>query len=119
MTGVQAGKKITTAFLMAGAMVMMGIALPSCPGQQAMQKQIDEMQAKEVQLQGQLNGANDKVKALETEVKDLKTLLDKTADVLKTHFDSISELQRKVEELAKVPPPKAAPAARAPVKKRR
>ena len=48
--GAEIMNKKIQALVTAGAFLGMGIAMPSCPGQQAMQQQIDTLQTKTIEL---------------------------------------------------------------------
>lgn len=104
-------KKLTLGATLGTMFLLMGISVPSCPGQQAMQKQIDDSAAKQAELQKTTSAHSEKVKMLEKEVSDLKTSLGEVAEVLKSHKATIEQVQNQVNEMgskggAKKPAPR-------------
>ena len=94
-------KKLTAGAMLGGAFLLMGLSMPSCPGQQEMQKQVSDLTAKQVDAQKALSTHSEKVKSLESEVGNLKTTLQEVAEVLKSHKTTIEGLQAKIDEMGK------------------
>ena len=107
----------------------MGLSMPSCPGQQAMQQQIDA-------LEKRVNSETQRVQSLDTQVKQLNGEMAKANQLLSTMGNTvlaqkteIENLQKSVQEMAsrsaakpaaKAAPAKhAAPAKKLPAKKKR
>jgi septal ring factor EnvC (AmiA/AmiB activator) len=78
----------------------MGMNMPSCPGQQAMQKQIDDLSTHMSSVEKTTGNANGKVTNLEKEVTELKNSLGEVAEVLKTHKATIEQLQAQIQDLS-------------------
>ena len=93
-------KKITVGTIAGTAFLLMGLSMPSCPGQQETERKIQDVTAKVTAAERSVSTQSEKVKALENEVGDLKKALQEVAEVLKTHKNSIDELTAKVGELA-------------------
>ncbi|HAR44259.1 MAG TPA: hypothetical protein DCS07_16775 [Bdellovibrionales bacterium] len=101
-----------------GAAVMgMGIAMPSCPGQQALQQQVEALQTSNAEL-------NTKVQALESGVKNLNgslieitKILQQTGINIDTQSKLIQNLTSDMAALRSAKPAKSAAKAH-PLKKR-
>jgi len=109
-------KKITLGAVLGTTVILMGMNMPSCPGQQAMQKQIDDLTSKMTVVEKGSSGQNGKLTGLEKEVTELKNSLGEVAEVLKTHKATIEQLQAQIQELSTR---SAAGSKKAPAKKRR
>ena len=90
---------LTFAGLPVLALATMGISMPSCPGQEAIQQQVDG-------LTSRLNEADQKVQALTTQVgtlskemTDAKALLEQLSQTVIAQKDAIATLQTSQEEL--------------------
>ena len=59
--------------VLAGALVTMGVTMPSCPGQQAMQDQIDQLKQSQVELSKRLQNDESQMKQLADTVNQVKT----------------------------------------------
>lgn len=93
-------KQFALSATLGSALLLMGINIPSCPGQQAMQKQLDDSATKQAELTKNISTQADKIKGLEKEVSDLKTSLGEVAEVLKSHKATIEGVQTKVDDMA-------------------
>jgi septal ring factor EnvC (AmiA/AmiB activator) len=95
------------------AFITMGISMPSCPGQQAMQQQLDGLQTKNAEAIKRVQTLESTIKTLDTEVTQLKTLVTQVSQTVLAQKEAIEKL-----ESAKAPA-KSAPKAKASKKKGR
>jgi septal ring factor EnvC (AmiA/AmiB activator) len=93
-------RKLTLGTVLGTATILMGMNMPSCPGQQAMQKQLDDLTTKVGMVEKNSSGGTAKVAGLEKEVADLKSSLGEVAEVLKTHKTTIEQLQAQLQEMS-------------------
>ena len=92
----------------------MGITMPSCPGQQAMQQQIDSLTASNQQLTRKIQEMDGQLKPLVTDMGQVKQLLPEMTNVIQGHRSELAALTEQVKQLqAKMPAPKG----KAPAKK--
>src|SRR4051812_1310836 len=98
-------KKMT--WLASGAAVMlMGISMPSCPGQQAMQQQIDALQAKQTDLMRQLSQMDNRSKSMAEEFNQAKTLLAQVSNTVLAQRQAIEQMDASIKTLtARLTPP--------------
>lgn len=106
-------KKLTTGFMLATAVLGMGLSMPNCPGQQAMQQQIDTLQTGNADLKRNLQTLDAKVKTLTDEVaaakkfrEDVTPILQAYKGLLEQMDASVKGLQAKVDAMSA--PPKGA-----------
>ena len=99
------------------AFIGMGMGMPQCPGEKAMQDQVDSLKATQITMTQKLNSVDTQAKAANTDVGQIKQAITQLAgavdaqkDALKRLDDSIKDLQTKVAALSA---PKAKPAAKA------
>lgn len=81
------------------AFLGMGVAMPSCPGQQAMQQQIDTMQAKETESLRKIQALEGQVKNLSDGMKQIQQVLTQFSQVVVSHKTAIEEVTKQVEAL--------------------
>ncbi|MGZ6310516.1 MAG: hypothetical protein ACXWOH_07785 [Bdellovibrionota bacterium] len=84
---------LTTAFL------GMGIAMPSCPGQQAMQQQIDQLTTGQQDHAKRLTTLIAQTKELNTDMGTIKQLLPQMTNVIQQQRTEISNLDAQVKDL--------------------
>lgn len=96
----------------------MGMAMPSCPGQQAMQQQIDALNAKNGELEKRVQTMNTQLTTVNKDMGDVKTLLSQVSNTVLAQKQAIEQLDAAVKAAASKPAPKAA-AKPAPKKKGR
>jgi uncharacterized protein HemX len=102
-------KKITRALALIASCTGMGMAMPSCPGQQAMQQQIDTVQASNVELAKKVQAQNAQITTLHNDMVQVKQLLPQMSNVIQAQKGSIDQLDASVKELklktaVKIPP---------------
>jgi peptidoglycan hydrolase CwlO-like protein len=108
----------------ASAFVGMGIAMPQCPGQQAMQQQIDGLEAKGQDTTRRLQAMDAEVKRLNGEFVTAKQLLAQMTDAIQAQKTALDKLNGAMEAQAQAAAAaaqkaRAAKPAKAPAKKRR
>jgi len=86
-------KKIGAVLLPAIAFVTMGISMPSCPGQQAIQQQIDALQARATESDQKVQALTNQVSTLNKEMTDVKSLLEQVGQTVIAQKDAISALE--------------------------
>lgn len=118
-------KSLGFAIVAVTGFIGLGMAMPSCPGQQAMQQQIDSLQATTNDLSKRLQTIDAQGKTLTSDMSQVKQLLKPMSDAIQAQKTAIDQLDANFKELqaklaaaaAAKPAPK--PAAKAPAKKHR
>ena len=77
----------------------MGMAMPSCPGQQAMQQQIDTLQTSNTDLQKKVTALTKEVATLTAEMNQAKELLPKMSTVVQAQREALEKLKNSVHVL--------------------
>ena len=83
----------------AGAFAGMGIAMPSCPGQQAMQQQIDALQITNTDLTKKVQALNTQVTSLNNDMTQVKQLLPQMTNVIQAQKGALDQLNTSVKDL--------------------
>lgn len=111
---------------MALATTGLGIAMPSCPGQQAMQQQIDALNGKNGDLAKKTQSLETQLKQATNELGQIKQLLPQMSQAILQQKTSIDAMDATLKDLqsraAKTPvskPTKSVKAAPAPARKGR
>lgn len=92
----------------------MGISMPSCPGQQALQQQVDTLQTAQTDATRKIQNLETQVKTLNHELTQVKGLLEQVPTTIQAQREALDSLNKSVEELKKA---KSAPAPAASAKK--
>jgi septal ring factor EnvC (AmiA/AmiB activator) len=92
------------------AFLAMGISMPSCPGQQAMQQQIDGLNTKNGELTKKMQTMDNQLKGMAGEMGQMKELLAQVSNTVLAQKTAIEQLEAAM---------KAAPKGKAGGKKRR
>ena len=74
-------KKITS-LVLATSFLAMAMTMPSCPGQQAMQQQIDAGAAKNAEFAKSIQVLNTQVKTMTEDMTQVKTLLSQVSNTV-------------------------------------
>jgi septal ring factor EnvC (AmiA/AmiB activator) len=77
--------------------VSLGIAMPSCPGQEAMQQQMTTLQNSNQDLHKKLNAMSTQVTTMNNEVNQMKQLLPQVTNVLQAQKAAIDQLDAAVK----------------------
>ncbi len=99
--------------VLAAACVGMGISVPSCPGQQAMQQQVDNLEKRETTTSQRIQALDTQVKQLATDMAKANQLLQTMGQTVLAQKGEMEALQKSVHELTdrlKPAAKKAAPA---------
>lgn len=102
--------------VMATAVMGMGIAMPSCPGQQAMQQQIDSLQSSQAELIKKLQTLEAQNKATAQKVQTLEDFAKQVGETIGAQKAAMDSMGLAIKELQARPqyvPP--APKAKKPV----
>jgi septal ring factor EnvC (AmiA/AmiB activator) len=86
-------KKVSLALFPVIGFLTMGISMPSCPGQQALQQQIDALQARATETDQKIQGLTTQVNTLSKEMNDAKSLLEQVGQTVIAQKDAISALE--------------------------
>lgn len=108
--------------VMALAVSGMGISMPSCPGQQAMQQQIESLQSSQADTTRKLMAIDAKAKDLENKLGQLAQVVQGMNQQMTTKNDAttaeIEKMKKDVEELKARPVPQTPAAKKAAPKKK-
>ena len=92
-----------TPYLLSGVLALaftgLGLSMPSCPGQEAMQKQIDGLTKQNGDIIKKLQTVDAPVKAAATELAQMKELLQQTTTALQAQAERIAKLEAAVTTL--------------------
>lgn len=121
-------RKLAMSLAIATACLTLGLSMPSCPGQQAMQQQLETVEGKQEQFTRQNNVLDGHVKKLQADlgvvqgqVTELITAIEEQKKVLTDMDGAVKAMGAKMNELASRPAPsaqRAAPSRPAPKKRR-
>jgi len=89
--------------------LMMGLSMPSCPGQQAMQQQVDALKASEAEMKNRISGLEGQIKSLRDEAEQNKGLMAQLST-------GIAEQGKAIEEMKAAAAAQSKPAAKAAAK---
>jgi peptidoglycan hydrolase CwlO-like protein len=79
--------------------VTMGISMPSCPGQQAMQQQIDSLQTANTELSKKVQSLSTQVTTLNNDMNQVKQILPQVTSLITSHKTTLDQLDAAVKEL--------------------
>ena len=93
------------------AVFALGVSMPSCPGQQAMQSQMDALQTKDAENQKKLLSLDSQVKHLSSEINQTKQIVAQFTQVVVSHKSAIEDLTKQVAAMGSKskPPVKSKP----------
>ena len=86
----------------AAAVMGLGLTLPSCPGNQAMQDQIDSVKLKESEFNKRIQSLDARIKAMNDELLQIKNVLEQVGKTVIAQKDALEKL----DYLVKNPPQK-------------
>jgi septal ring factor EnvC (AmiA/AmiB activator) len=99
-TSVSTKKKLK--WLIAGtALSGLGIAMPSCPGEQAMQQQLDQLQAKSIENSRRAQQAEAQAKTLQNDMNQIKQSLNQVITYVQQQNTRIEQLTADVQSMKK------------------
>jgi peptidoglycan hydrolase CwlO-like protein len=109
--------KLSTACRIAiflAAFIGMGMSLPSCPGDKAMQQQIDMLQSSNQDMTRKLQNLDNQIKSSGNDVIAQKSLITQLATTVSAQKEAIDNLYNQIKliqaKMDKPAPKKAAPA---------
>ena len=85
--------------LVTTSLLMMGLGVPSCPGQQAMQQQIDSIKTEETELKMKMQAVDTQLKALKEDLEQTKALVAPMSLAAKDQAASIERLDSSIKAL--------------------
>ncbi len=80
-------------------LVGLGMSMPRCPGQQAIQQQLDLMQVTHQEYNKKIQTLTSQVTTLNSEMQQVKQLLPQMTNVIQAQKTSIDQLSATVKEL--------------------
>ncbi|HLE00887.1 MAG TPA: hypothetical protein VJB59_11540 [Bdellovibrionota bacterium] len=83
----------------ATAVVGMGIGMPSCPGQQAMQQQVETLQTSNADLSKRVQSLEGTLRTTTNEMTQIKQLLTQITGAIQAQKTSIEQLNTTVGQL--------------------
>jgi peptidoglycan hydrolase CwlO-like protein len=99
-------KNFTRIVIFTAAFIGMGMSLPSCPGDKAMQQQIDMLQQSNTDMTRKLQNLDSELKATSGDVIGAKSLINQLATTVTAQKDAIDNLYNQIKILeAKVNTP--------------
>jgi len=101
-------KKNLVTTVIAASFLTLGLSMPSCPGQQAMQQELDNFKKSQAEMQGRIGTLEAALKSMKDENEQTKGLIGQVSATLGEHTQAIEQLKAA----------KAAPAPKAKGKKR-
>jgi septal ring factor EnvC (AmiA/AmiB activator) len=109
--------KIVKYVVYAAAVSGLGLSMPSCPGQQAMQTQLDSLQTAQADMTKKVTALETQVKTLNQNAAQVTQAVQEIAGAVQAQKASMDQLNTAVKELqARASAP--APAKKAPPKKK-
>lgn len=81
------------------AMIGMGMSLPSCPGEQAMQQQLDSLQTTQADLQKKLQAHETQLKSMLQTQEQEKQLLEQMTSAIQAQRGALEELNHSLKEM--------------------
>lgn len=93
-------KKQVQWLIYATAFAGMGIAMPSCPGQQEMKQQIEALQTSNQELNLQIKKMHKELQSLNSDMGQVKQVLPQMTNVIQAQKGALDQLEAKVNSLA-------------------
>ena len=92
-------KKYFKYLIFAASFAGMGIAMPSCPAQQAMQQQIDVIQTNNMDTTKKLRTLQTQVTGLSNDMNQVKQLLPQMTNVIQAQKGALDQLDATVQQM--------------------
>lgn len=100
-------KRALSAFAVTAAMVLgMAITMPSCPGQQALQQQVDSLTTSNADMTKKLQAVDSQVKRMDGEMGQMKLLLSQMTNVISAQKNALEQLDGAIKEIQSKMAPK-------------
>lgn len=84
--------------------LVLGLGMPSCPGQQAMQQQLDGVQTTANDNNKKIQQLTSQVNMLNTEVGKLKEVLTQATATIEAHQGAIKQMEDSIKAIQALPP---------------
>jgi len=85
--------------IFAASFAGMGVGMPSCPGQQAMQQQIDALQTTNLDTTKKLHTLQTQVTGLSNDMNQVKQLLPQMTNVIQAQKGALDQLDTTVQQM--------------------
>lgn len=85
--------------LVVAAFLGLGMSMPSCPGQQAMQQQIDTLTQQNADLARRLQAIDGRTRPLEEDMSKVKQLLKPMTDAIQAQKAAMDQLNANLKDL--------------------
>lgn len=95
----QPRSNITYYVVLGAAFLGMGMSMPSCPGQQAMQQQVDLLTQQNQELNKRTLSMDGQIKSLNSDMTQVKTLLKPMADAIQAQKAGMDQLDANLKEI--------------------
>lgn len=92
-------KKYFKYLIFAASFAGMGIAMPSCPGQQALQQQIDTFQNNYLDTNKKIRTLQTQVTGLSNDMNQVKQLLPQMTNVIQAQKGALDQLDATVQQM--------------------
>ena len=92
-------KKYYKYLIFAASFVGMGISMPSCPGQQAMQQQIDALQTANLETNKKLHTLQTQVTTFSNDMNQIKQLMPQMTNVIQAQKGALDQLDATVQQM--------------------
>ena len=99
-------------WVMVLASATLGLSMPSCPGQQAMQGQLDTLQAQTSDQAKKIQKLQSQVDMLNTEVGKIKEVLSQATATIEAHQAAVKQMEEAIKALQSMPPARSQSSAR-------
>lgn len=106
------------AAVLAAAALGLGLSMPSCPGQKALEERVDAVATAQSGTKGEIQKLDETVKALQTELAQHKQAMADLTGALGAQKTALEQLDGALKQMqaARGAPAKGKPGAKAPVK---
>jgi peptidoglycan hydrolase CwlO-like protein len=85
--------------ILVSAFIGMGMSMPSCPGQQAMQQQIDTLTTTNADLAKRVQAMDSQVRSLNSDMSQVKQLLKPMSDAIGAQKAAMDQLDGNLKTL--------------------
>ena len=103
-------KKYFRYLVFGASFVGMGMSMPSCPGQQAMQQQIDSLQTTNLDLGKKIRTMQTQLTSMSNDMNQVKQLLPQMTNVIQAQKGALDQLDITVQQMRGKGKAKPAPA---------
>lgn len=88
------------ATLVGGSFLLMGLSMPSCPGQEALQQAVESLKITQAEFKGKLTAQEGAIKALKEEVTALETKLSEVTTTVLAQKGALEKLEEALKSKA-------------------